>query len=228
MDNRLDILLVEDNADLAANIMDYLEAIGHRVHYSADGEAALRDIFARPIDLALLDVALPGRDGLSLCAEIRRRADRRIPVLMLTARDTLEDKLAGFASGADDYLVKPFALAELAARIDALALRRTLREPHRIVIGPLTVDRQARQAARAGRPLRLSPLLWDLLILLVEAAPNTVTRIDATRRLWGDEPPSSDALRAHVHLLRQIVDKPFTVPMIETVHGIGFRLVVPA
>ncbi|KTE38422.1 XRE family transcriptional regulator [Sphingopyxis sp. HIX] len=228
MHNRLDILLVEDNADLAANIIDYLEAIGHRLHYAADGDAGLRDVFTRPIDLVLLDVALPRRDGLSVCAEVRRRADRRIPILMLTARDTLGDKLAGFASGADDYLVKPFALAELAARIGALAHRTTLQEPYRLVIGPLAVDRQARLATRDGRLLHLSPRLWDLLLLLAEMSPNPVARIDATRRLWGDEPPSSDVLRAHIHLLRQIVDKPFAAPMIETVHGVGFRLVVPA
>lgn len=227
MDNRLDILLVEDNADLAANIVDYLEAGGHRLHYAADGDAGLRDVFTRPIDLVLLDVALPRRDGLSVCAEIRRRADRRIPILMLTARDTLDDKLAGFASGADDYLVKPFALAELAARIAALAHRRTFEEPYRLVIGALTIDRQARVATREGRPLRLSPRLWDLLLLLAEASPNPVTRVDVTRRLWGDEPPSSDALRAHIHLLRQIIDKPFAAPMIETVHGVGFRLAAP-
>ncbi|WP_447726149.1 response regulator transcription factor [Sphingomonas koreensis] len=224
MDNSLDVLLVEDNADLAANIVDYLEAIGHRVLYAADGEAGLRDALTQPIDVILLDVAMPHRDGLSTCAEIRRRADRRVPVLMLTARDTLDDKLAGFASGADDYLVKPFSLAELAARIAALAHRPQLHQPYLLAIGTLTIDRQARRATRDGQTLRLSPLLWELLLQLAEAWPAPLTRAEATRRLWGDEPPSSDALRAHVHLLRQIVDKPFTGPLIETVHGVGFRL----
>jgi DNA-binding response OmpR family regulator len=222
----LEILLVEDNADLAGNIIDYLEELGHRLHYAADGAAGLRDALVGSIDVVLLDLALPIRDGLSVCAEIRRRADRRVPILMLTARDTLDDKLAGFASGADDYLVKPFSLAELAVRIAALAQRRYLGQPHRISIGPLTIDRQARTAMREGRSLRLTPLLWDLLLLLAEAWPNPVSRDEATNRLWGDEPPSSDSLRAHVHLLRQVVDKPFAVPLVETVHGIGFRLKV--
>jgi DNA-binding response OmpR family regulator len=220
----VDILLVEDNADLASNIIDYLEALGHRLHYAADGEAGLREALVGPVDIVLLDLALPGRDGLSVCAEIRRRADRRVPILMLTARDTLDDKLAGFASGADDYLVKPFSLAELAARVEALARRPQLGQQHRFSVGPLTIDRQARLAMREGRQLRLTPLLWDLLLLLAEAWPHTVTRDEATLRLWGDEPPSSDSLRAHVHLLRQVVDKPFDVPVIETVHGVGFRL----
>ncbi len=227
MNNALDILLIEDNADLADNVIDYLEALGHRLHYAADGEAGLREALTGPIDVILLDLALPRRDGISVCAEIRRRSDHRIPILMLTARDTLDDKLAGFASGTDDYLVKPFSLAELAARIAALAQRPQLGRPHSLIIGPLAIDRQMRTAARAGQPLRLSPLLWDILLLLAEASPQPVTRSEIARRLWGDEPPSSDALRSHIHLLRQVVDKPFGAAMIETVHSIGFRLSPP-
>jgi DNA-binding response OmpR family regulator len=143
---------------------------------------------------------------------------------MLTARDTLDDKLAGFANGADDYLVKPFSLAELAARITALAQRKHLGQLHRFSVGPLTIDRQARLATRDGRQLRLTPLLWEFLLLLAEAWPNPVSRDEVTLRLWGDEPPSSDSLRAHLHLLRQVVDKPFDFPIIETVHSVGFRL----
>lgn len=227
MNKAFDILLVEDNADLAGNVIDYLEALGHRLHYAADGEAGVREALTRPVDVVLLDLALPRRDGLSVCAEIRRRADHRIPILMLTARDTLDDKLAGFGSGADDYLVKPFSLAELAARISALAQRPRLGQSHSIVVGPLTIDRQLRTATRAGQLLRLSPLLWDILLLLAEASPQPVARTEIARKLWGDEPPSSDALRSHIHLLRQIVDKPFGAPMIETVHSIGFRLSAP-
>ena len=226
MNNGFDILLVEDNADLAANIIDYLETLGHRLHYAADGESGLREALVSPVDIILLDLALPHRDGLSVCAEIRRRADRRVPILMLTARDTLDDKLAGFASGADDYLVKPFSLAELAARVVALAQRPHLGQPHRFSVGPLTIDRQARMATRDGRQLRLTPLLWELLLLLAEAWPHPVSRDEVTLRLWGDEPPSSDSLRAHLHLLRQVVDKPFDLPIIETVHSVGFRLKV--
>jgi DNA-binding response OmpR family regulator len=226
LSNSFDILLVEDSPDLASNIIDYLEALGHRMHYAADGEAGLREALVRPIDIVLLDLALPNRGGLSVCSEIRRRADRRIPILMLTARDTLDDKLAGFAHGADDYLVKPFSLAELAARVAALALRPQLGQPHCFSVGPLTIDRQARTATRDGQLLRLTPLLWELLLLLAEAWPNPVSRDEATLRLWGDDPPSSDSLRAHLHLLRQVVDKPFDRPIIETVHSVGFRLKV--
>jgi DNA-binding response OmpR family regulator len=226
LSHSFDILLVEDNPDLAGNIIQYLEALGHRLHYAADGEAGLREALVSPVDIVLLDLALPNRDGLSVCAEIRRRADRRVPILMLTARDTLGDKLAGFASGADDYLVKPFSLAELAARVTALAQRPHLGRTHLVSIGPLAIDRQARSATREGQALRLTPLLWELLLLLAEAWPNPLSRDEATRRLWGDEPPSSDSLRANMHLLRQVVDKPFDIPIIETMHGVGFRLSV--
>lgn len=224
MSDGLDILLVEDNADLASNIIDYLEVLGHRLHYAADGEAGLREALIARVDIILLDLALPKLDGLGVCSEVRRRADRRIPILMLTARDTLDDKLAGFAHGADDYLVKPFSLGELAARVEALARRPQLGQPYRMSVGPLTIDRQARLATRDGRPLRLTPLLWELLLLLAEASPDPVPRDAVTLRVWGDEPPTSDSLRAHIHLLRQVVDKPFNFPLIETVHGVGFRL----
>ncbi len=227
MAHGFDILLVEDNADLAETIITYVEAHGHRVHYAADGEAGLRDALYRDFDVILLDLSLPRRDGLDLCAELRRRAFRRVPVMMLTARDTLDDKLAGFAHGADDYLVKPFSLAELLARIDALGQRRLLNQPYLLIIGPLRIDRQARRATRDGESLHLSPVLWRILLTLAENAPNPVSRTDLSLQIWGEDPPSSDALRAHIHLLRQVVDKPFTQPLIETVHGVGFRLIGP-
>lgn len=227
MANGLDILLVEDNTDLADTIIAYLEAHGHRVHYAPDGEAGLRDALYRDFDVILLDLSLPRRDGLDLCAELRRRAFRRVPVMMLTARDTLDDKLAGFAHGADDYLVKPFSLAELLARIGALGQRRQLNQPYLLSVGPLRIDRQARTATRDGVTLHLSPVLWEIMLTLAESAPNPVSRNDLTLQIWGEEPPPSDTLRAHIHLLRQVVDRPFAMPLIETVHGVGFRLKVP-
>lgn len=223
----VDILLVEDNQPLAANIIDYLESRGHRLHFAADGAAGLRAALALPIDVVILDVALPRLDGLALCRAFREQADRRVPVLMLTARDTLDDKLAGFASGADDYLTKPFALAELAARIDALSARASLGADYALTIGDLVVDRRARTARRGGTALRLTPIPWQMLALLAEAWPAAVPRSELSRRIWGEEPPSSDSLRSNMHLLRQVLDKPFARPMLETVHGVGYRLVGP-
>jgi DNA-binding response OmpR family regulator len=221
----LDILLIEDNDALAANIADYLEARGHRMDFASDGAVGLALAISTNPDVILLDVALPKMDGLSLCERLRRDAPRHMPVLMLTARDSLDDKLAGFAHGADDYLVKPFALAELAARIDALSMRHRLSTDHKISIGSLVLNRQQQCASRNGRELRLSPILWSILQVLAEAYPRPISRSELTRRLWGDEPPPSDALRSHIHLLRQTLDKPFTDTMLETVHGVGFKLV---
>ena len=224
LNKAFDILLVEDNADLAGNVIDYLEALGHRLHYAADGEAGVREALMRPVDVVLLDLALPRRDGLSVCAEIRRRADHRIPILMLTARDTLDDKLAGFASGADDYLVKPFSLAELAARITALAQRPQLGpspDRHRAADHrPAAAHGDARRAAAPS----VAAALGHSAVACRSVAASRSHAPRSRRKLWGDQPPSSDALRSHIHLLRQIVDKPFDAPMIETVHSIGFRL----
>jgi len=221
----LDILLVEDNEALSSNIADYLEPLGHRLDFACDGRAGLRLALQNSFDVIILDLALPGMDGLDLCRQFREQALRHVPVLMLTARDTLDDKLLGFATGADDYLVKPFALAELAARCRSLSQRHRLGADHALKIGTLEVDRQNGIAHREGRPLRLTPLIYRILLLLAEAYPRPVPRFELSRGLWGDDPPDSDALRSHVHLLRQVLDKPFDKPMLETVHGVGFRLV---
>jgi DNA-binding response OmpR family regulator len=175
-------------------------------------------------DAVVLDVALPLMDGLEVCRRLRAGAARRVPILMLTARDTLQDKLAGFDSGADDYLVKPFALEELMARCTALAQRHGLHRPAVLAIGGLEVDPGARSARRDGIELKLSQTGFRILQLLAEAYPRVLTRSELTARLWGDDPPDSDALRTHLYQLRQVLDKPFAAPMMVTVHGVGFRL----
>lgn len=218
------ILLIEDQAALAANILDYLTALGHQTDYAANGQQGLALALAQHFDVIILDLMLPGLDGLQLCQQLRTLADRHIPVLMLTARDTLEDKLQGFASGADDYLTKPFALAELLARLQVLARRHLLAEPYLLEIGELTFDRQRWQARRAGRVLELHPLGLKILQLLCEAYPAVLSRSELSLKLWGDDPPDSDTLRAHIYLLRQQVDKPFGWAMLQTVHGVGFKL----
>lgn len=220
----LDILLIEDSEALCRNIADYLEPLGHRLDFASDGRTGLQLALQAAFDVIILDLALPRMDGLELCRQLREKASRHVPVLMLTARDTLDDKLRGFATGADDYLTKPFALAELAARCRALSQRHRLGTDHVLTIGTLEVDRQNGTAQRDGRQLRLTPLVYRILLLLAEAYPRPVPRFELSRGLWGDDPPDSDALRSHVHLLRQVLDKPFDKPMIETVHGIGFRL----
>ncbi len=218
------ILLIEDQTALAANVMDYLTAQSHTLDYADNGIRGLQLALANYYDLLILNLSLPGLDGLQLCQQLRENATRYIPVLMLTARDTLDDKLLGFGSGADDYLTKPFALAELAVRVQALSRRHLLATEHLLAIGELTFDRQRQLASRAGQTLELHPIGMKILQLLAEAYPAVLSRSDLTAKLWGDDPPDSDALRAHIYLLRQQLDKPFTFSMLHTVHGVGFKL----
>jgi DNA-binding response OmpR family regulator len=220
----LHILLIEDQTALAANVMDYLTAQGHSLDYADNGIRGLQLALAHNYDLLILDLSLPGLDGLQLCQQLRERASRYIPVLMLTARDSLDDKLLGFGCGADDYLTKPFALAELAVRVQALSRRHLLATDHVLAIGELKFDRQRQRVSRAGQQLELHPIGMKILQLLVEAHPAVLSRSELTSKLWGEDPPDSDALRAHIYLLRQQLDKPFSFNMLHTVHGVGFKL----
>ena len=220
----LHILVVEDNPLLARNLADCLEQQGHSADFAADGQHGLQLALANAYDLVILDLGLPRMDGLEVCRALRAQAARTVPVLMLTARDTLPDKLAGFGSGADDYLVKPFAMAELLARCNVLARRHTLHQPHVLAVGSLRLDRQALQVARDGQAIELTPAGFQLLLALAEAHPRVLTRSELTRALWHDAPPDSDALRTHLYQLRQKFDKPFARPMLVTVHGVGFKL----
>lgn len=224
MNAGLSILLVEDNPDLARTIADYLEAKAHRLDFADDGVRGMEAALKTPYDLVILDIALPRQNGLDVCRHLRAQADRHIPILMLTARDTLPDKLAGFEAGADDYLCKPFALAELEVRCLALSMRHRLGSGHQLVLGDLTLDRRTREAFRGGQRVPLHPIGWRILLALAEAHPRTVTRSELTVRVWGDEPPDSDALRSHLYLLRQALDRPFDRPILKTVHSVGFRL----
>jgi DNA-binding response OmpR family regulator len=167
---------------------------------------------------------LPGLDGLQVCEAIRAQCDRHIPILMLTARDTLPDKLRGFDAGADDYLVKPFAGDELLARCLALSRRHRVGLPHEIRIGSLCIDRKRGLATRHDQPLSLHQTPFRILLALAEAWPRTLTRSELIQALWGDDPPPSDPLRSHLYALRLALDKPFPTPMLKTVHGVGFRL----
>jgi len=223
----LRILIVEDNADIAENIGDYLEAQGHVLDYALDGIGGLHLALTQDFDVIVLDIMLPGMDGLTFCRKLREDAAKLTPVLMLTARDTLSDKLEGFRAGADDYLVKPFALEELAARIGVLVRRTGLPLHDLLRVADLEVDIGKMKVQRAGRPVELNRACLKILIMLMQAHPKVVTRRELEHALWADKPPDSDALRSHIYALRRAVDKAFKRPLIETVHGVGFRLVEP-
>ena len=219
------VLLVEDNPDILANLYAFLEPLGYTLDSARSGPAALALAFAHVHDVVVLDLMLPGMDGLDVCRRLRSGLRARTPVLMLTARDGLQDKVAGFEAGADDYLVKPFSMVELDLRLRAL-LRRVPQQNSATVLtaGELRLDLGQFEAWRGGVPLRLTPTGVKLLAALMRAAPQVVTRAQLEREIWGDNPPNSDALRTHLHALRTVVDKQFTRPLLRTLPGFGYCL----
>lgn len=225
MDATLKILVVEDNPDLAANLIDYLAARGHQVDTASDGLTGLHLASTQAFDVILLDLILPGMDGITLCRRLREEVGRATPILMLTARDTLDDKVAGLEAGADDYLVKPFALREVAARIQALARRAQANVAQgRLRVADLSLDTATLRASRGGQAIDLPPIPLRMLEVLMRASPRVVSREEMARAVWGNAPPDSDALRSHLHLLRSAIDKPFALPLLQTRRGLGWVL----
>lgn len=221
------ILIIEDNPDIAANLGDYLEDQGHTVDFAGDGVTGLHLAVVGDFDAIVLDLALPGMDGLEVCRKLRTEAEKDTPVLMLTARDRLEDKLAGFETGADDYLVKPFELQEVAARLKVLTARGRRRSSRELKVGDLVFNQDTLTVKRGGTEIYLNPIGLKLLQCLMRASPNVVSRAELEMEVWGEEMPDSDSLRVHIHSLRSAIDKPFESNMIQTRHGIGYRLVDP-
>lgn len=223
----MDVLLIEDNRDLAGNLLDHLEACGHRVDWASDGLSGLHLAASKPFDAIVLDLGLPGLDGIELCRRLREEGIAT-PILVLTARGELDDKLLGLEVGADDYLVKPLSLRELEARLRAHARRAAGGlERQRLQVGDLILDERTHQVSRQGKKIVLAPFDYQLLRLLMRASPAVVTRERLEAALWGDDPPDSDALRAHIHRLRQAIDRPFDVPLLHTIPHVGYRLAVP-
>jgi DNA-binding response OmpR family regulator len=220
------ILVVEDHRDIAENIGDYLQPKGHVLDYAADGITGLHLAVTHDYDAIVLDLGLPGLDGIELCRKLRQEAKKATPVLMLTARDRLDDKVAGFGAGGDDYLVKPFAMKELEIRLDALRRRAAAGGAASRVrkVGDLEFDPDTQIVKRAGRRLDLNPSLRTLLDVLMASSHRVVRREELEQALWGDDPPDGDVLRAHIYALRSIIDKPFDRKLLHTVHGTGYRL----
>ena len=219
------ILLIEDNHDIAAMVGEHLEQSGHEVDYAADGITGLHLAVTEDADLIILDLMLPGMDGLQVCRKLREEAAKSTPILMLTARDTIEDKVAGLDAGADDYLVKPFEMAELDARLRALLRRASGSVAAEVLrVGDLKLDTGTLEATRSGQQLTLTPIGLRLLTALLKASPRVLSRRDLERAVWGDIAPDSDALRSHLYNLRKAIDKPFDRPLLHTVPGLGYRL----
>lgn len=222
------ILLVEDHAPLAQTVGAYLEASGFVVDYAADGLTAMHLAVTQAFDAIVLDVRLPGLSGMEVCRRLRNDARLATPIIMLTARDRLDDKLEGFDAGADDYLVKPFDLPELEARLRSL-IRRGQGDAYEreYAVADLVIDLDTSEVRRAGQRLRLSPKQFEILALLMRESPNVVSRETIERQVWGDELPDSDTLRSHLYALRKAIDRPFAAELIETIPGRGVRIRPP-
>ncbi|NVJ70965.1 MAG: response regulator transcription factor [Alphaproteobacteria bacterium] len=217
------VLIVEDNLDIQANIAEYLEE-DYSLDFAYSGDQGLELAVGGSYDVIVLDVMLPGRDGLEVCAAYRCAAGLQAPIIMLTARDTIDDKEAGFEAGADDYLVKPFSLRELKMRIDALARRPKSRNAPRLAFGSVALDvsDQSIQSLAGTAPLHEKEA--RIFALLLEAAPEVVSTADISYALWGEEPPESGALRTHIYNLRKALSGLGVQDILQTVRGKGYAL----
>ena len=224
----MNVLIVEDNVDLCANMWDFLESRGHTVDAAHDGAGGLNMAMERDFDVIVLDVSLPKIDGLEICRRLRNESGQSTPILMLTAKDSLEDKLSGFGSGADDFLVKPFALQELEARLLALIKRAQPNPADNVLrVADLTMNLDTLEVERAGRPIKLKRMDLRILELLMRQTRHVVSKRKLEALIWDGKPPDSDTLRVHIHTLRSAIDKPFDYALIRTIHGIGYRLAEP-
>jgi len=219
------ILMVEDHFELAATVCEFLEVHGYVIDHARNLDAARSFLKSQHYHLLLLDINLPDGSGYDLCNWLRTEQGIDMPILMLTARDTLDDKLKGFTAGTDDYLVKPFDFNELVMRIRAL-IKRAAGEVanHKIQIHDLILDSATQTVIRAGNNIELPPIQFKLLKILMRQSPKVVTKQELMMELWGDEEPESDALRSHIYNLRKMIDKPFDPKLLHIVAGVGLKI----
>ncbi len=218
------ILVIEDEAKTADSVRSGLEAEGYRVDLVRTGDAGAALLRLRAFDLIILDWMLPGRDGIEILGELRLRGDKT-PVLLLTARDAVEDRVLGLDSGADDYLVKPFAFAELLARIRVLLRRAGQEESVRHHVADLTLDLRTRLVRRGDDDIGLTPREFDVLLYLMRAEGQVVTRTMLAQELWREtnrSTPLDNVIDVHLARLRRKVDDGRSLRLIHTVRGVGF------
>lgn len=221
------ILLIEDDSEAAAYIAKGLRELGHVVDHSANGRDGLFMAAAESYDVMIVDRMLPGLDGLSIVQTIRA-AGNATPVLVLSALGKVDDRVKGLKAGGDDYLVKPFAFAELLARIEALARRgggRLAPPETRLRVDDLEMDLLSRRVARSGRDIELQPREFTLLEYLMRHVGQVVTRTMLLENVWDYHfDPQTNLIDVHISRLRQKIDKGFDAPLIHTVRGAGYRL----
>ena len=217
-------LLIEDDIRLASAVVQYFELNAILCDHCCDGEKALNLIAQNSYDVLITDINMPHMSGVALCEQLRK-IGCDTPVIMITSLSGLDDKVKGFDAGTDDYLVKPFALKELLIRVNALSKRKS-NQTNKFTIADLglEIDYSQHKLSRNNIDISLSKSSWALLIALIHAWPNPVSKKDLEFALWGDEIPDSDGLKVHIHHLRQRLDRPFAQPLLHAVRGVGFVL----
>lgn len=220
------ILVIEDEAGIANMLKQGLEEAGYLVDVARDGKTGLDMAEEQRYHLILLDLMLPGRDGWSICEELRSHRNR-VPILMLTARDTITDKVRGLDAGADDYLPKPFDFQELMARVRALLRRDKMHRTRVIHVGDLEIDTGQRRVTRAGEEIALTNREYDLLEALAANEGKILTRDAIQERVWMNEEAFSNTVNVYIGMLRKKIDAHHQVKLIHTVHGVGYTLRTP-
>ena len=220
------LLIVEDNRDIHDNLVDFFELRGHVVEGAHDGLTGLHLAETGCFDAIILDIMLPGIDGNEICQLLRKRSNSAAAIIMLTARDELVDRLTGFKAGADDYVVKPFAMAEILARIEAIVSRRTGRADRKLTLLDLELDLDTLEVRRGNMPIKLSPANLKILELLMRSSPTLVKRKALEQLLWGStcHDRNVESIRSHIHQIRQAVDKPFARKLLHTMRGDGYKI----
>lgn len=219
------ILVVEDNEELQGILADFLEVKGAEVDFADNGLLGLQLALDNEFDAIILDVMMPKKDGMQVASELRE-SGCTTPILMLTALNGQDDLVTGFEHGVDDFVSKPFQFPELEARLSALIKRyRGSVAQAALAFGGLSIDQKTHRVAREGHTLEVTPAMYQILLMLVKAQGEVVSRDALIHQLWGDDLPDKDVLRSHIYLLRNVLDKPFSFPMLVTVPKFGFKLV---
>jgi two-component system response regulator MprA len=218
------VLVVDDEPAVRGSLRRALGLEGYEISTAEHGEEALAALAEREFEVVVLDISMPGMDGIEVCRRLRTAGDRT-PILMLTARDALDDRVAGLDAGADDYLVKPFALRELVARLRALIRRTEPAEEPTLRFADLTLDRPTREVVRGQRPVELTRTEFSLLELFMESPRLVLTRSQIFERVWGyDFGPTSNSLGVYVGYLRRKLEAGGEPRLIQTVRGVGYSL----
>ncbi|OEF30235.1 response regulator transcription factor [Vibrio rumoiensis] len=218
------VLIVDDTHSVVETIMDYLELEGIVADCAYHGESAIKLIQENHYDVIIMDIMMPKMDGITAVKTLRDELFCNTPILFLTAKDTLDDKIQAFNSGGDDFLNKPFAMEELCLRLRALHSRGPRIDVGQLNFADLTMNLQTNEASRANQPIKLSKIQRTIFKLLMQNAPAIVSKDAVISEVWGDESPSSDSLRSHIYGLRSALDKGFETSRLETLHGQGYRL----